>query len=353
MKTSLTKFLAFGSMALLMLASCKKNDPIVKTNGGTAGALTASSSTVILDKSKFTDTGKIVSFTFTKPVYGFSAAVTNTLQIDSAGDNWKNPTSVTLGTNILSQSYATANFNSLLLKLNLPAGKASQIQVRVEHVVGPGAAPIYSNVLSLSVTPFNLISYVYVPGSYQNTDPNKQWLPAVADSLVSPTDNGVYTGYVYFQAGSQFKVTPANNWNSSYGDAGGGKISLTAGGNLTAPAAGLYLVTVDINKNTITYSAYSHTWSLIGDAAIDWNTDVEMPFNQNANAYQATTALKTSGSFKFRADDAWTLSLGNPSPITGQLTSNSGANLPVPANGTYLVSLSFGNPLLAPGYTLK
>jgi hypothetical protein len=352
MKTSLTKFLAFGSVALLMLASCKKNDPIIKTNGGTAGALTANTTTPVLDKAKLADTTKVVSFTVTTPVYGYSAAVTNTLQIDSTGDNWKKPMSVTLGTKVLSQSYSTGDFNALLLKLNLPAGKPSQIQVRVEHSLGAGAAPIYSNVLSLTVTPFNLISYVYLPGSYQNTDPNKQWSPTTADSLVSPTGNGVYTGYAYFQAGSQFKVTPAKNWGSSYGDAGGGKISLTSGGNLTAPAAGLYLVTVNTNTGTIAYSAYDHTWSVIGDAAIDWNTDVNMTFNQNANAYQVTTTLKASGSFKFRADNAWTLSLGNMAPVTGQLTSTNGANLSAPVDGIYLVSLSFGDPLLAPGYTL-
>ncbi len=351
MKKTLTKFMALSSIALLVLASCKKNDPMIKTNGGTAGTLSANSTTVILAKSSYTDTATVVRFTFTKPAYGFSAAVTNTLQIDSAGDNWKKPMSVTLGTNILSQGYNTADFNSLLLKLNLPGGVASQIQVRVEHSLGQGAAPIYSNVLNLSVTPFTLISYIYVPGSYQNTDATKQWIPATADSLVSPTDNGVYTGYVYFQAGSQFKITPAPNWNSSYGDAGGGKISLT-GGNLTAPGAGLYQLTVDLNAGTITYSAYSHTWSLIGTGAIDWNTDVEMPFNQNANAYQVTTALNSAGQIKFRADNAWTLSLGDVTPVTGQLTSNGGANISIPSNGTYIVSLSFGKPLIAPSYTL-
>ena len=135
MKKILTKFLAFSSIALLMLASCKKNDPIIKTNGGTAGTLSANSTTVTLAKSSYTDTATVVRFTFTKPAYGFSAAVTNTLQIDSAGDNWKKPMSVTLGTNILSQGYNTADFNSLLLKLNLAAGVASQVNVRIEHSV--------------------------------------------------------------------------------------------------------------------------------------------------------------------------------------------------------------------------
>ncbi|MDB5015517.1 MAG: SusE outer membrane protein [Mucilaginibacter sp.] len=352
MKNVLTKFLALCSMTLLLLPSCKKDGTLVTSNGGKAGALTASATTLPLDKTKLNDTTTVIKFNFTAANYGYSAAVTNTLQIDSAGDNWKNPTSVIISNKVYSQGYSTAVFNNLVLKLNLPAGIASQIQVRVAHSISANVTPVYSNVVTLTVTPFNLISYVYVPGSYQNTNSTLQWQPTTADSLVSPTGNGVYTGYVYFQAGSIFKITPAKNWNNSYGDAGGGKISLSAGGNLTAPSAGLYLVTVNTNAGTITYTAYNHTWSLIGSAGVDWNTDIQMPFNQNNNAYQATYALNSSGQFKFRADNAWTLSLGDVTPVTGQLTSNNGANINVPSNGTYLVSLSFGNPLLAPTYTL-
>ncbi|MDF2433705.1 MAG: starch-binding outer membrane protein SusE/F [Mucilaginibacter sp.] len=352
MKKILTKFIALSSIALFMLSACKKDGVQVTSNGGKPGALTASTTTPALDKTKLADTTKIINFTFTAPDYGFSAAVTNTLQIDSAGDNWANPKSVTLGTKIYKQGYSTADFNSLLLKLNLAAGVKSQVNVRIVHSVSASVTPVYSNVVTLTVTPFNLISYVYVPGSYQSTNSTLQWQPTTADSLVSPTGNGVYTGYVYFQAGSIFKITPAKNWNNAYGDAGGGKISLSAGGNLTAPSAGLYLLTANLNAGTITYTAYNHTWSLIGTAGVDWNTDIQLPFNQNNNAYQVTYALNSSGQFKFRADNAWTLNLGDVTPVTGQLTSNNGANINVPSNGNYVVSLSFGNPLLAPTYTL-
>jgi hypothetical protein len=237
-----------------------------------------------------------------------------------------------------------------MLKLNLASGTTDKIQIRIQHALS-ATSYIYSNVLTLNVTPFNLLSYVWVPGTYQNSNSSKQWSPATADSLVSPTDNGIYTGYVYFDAGGNFKITPANNWNSSYGDAGGGKISLT-GGNLTAPGAGLYQVTVNTVANTISYVPYIHTWSLIGDADVDWNTDFQMPFVQNDNAYEVTTTLNSTGGFKFRADNAWSISYGNPTPITGQLTSNNGGNLSAPSNGTYLVKFTFGNPLLAPSFTL-
>src|SRR5580704_5603441 len=99
MKTVLTKFLAFGGIALLALASCKKNDPIVTSNGGKAGTLAVSTSNLTLDKSRVNDTTKIINFSFSKANYGYSAAVTYTLQIDVASDNWAKPTSITLGAN--------------------------------------------------------------------------------------------------------------------------------------------------------------------------------------------------------------------------------------------------------------
>src|SRR5580658_1607660 len=103
MKKKLTKFLAFSSIGLLMLSACKKNGVLVTSNGGKPGALTASVTTLPLDKTRLNDTTTVINFSFTAPSYGFAAAVTNTLQIDAAGDNWVNPTSVTLGTKVYSQ----------------------------------------------------------------------------------------------------------------------------------------------------------------------------------------------------------------------------------------------------------
>ncbi|HZX58280.1 MAG TPA: SusE domain-containing protein [Mucilaginibacter sp.] len=349
MKTVLTKFLAISSIALLMLASCKKDETKVYATSGTPGTLTANATApIILDKTKYADTTKVVIFNFSKANFGFKAGVTNVLQIDAANDDWKNPTTFTLGPGVLSQGFSTADFNSLLLKLNLPAGLASQVNVRVSNSISTNVTPVYTNILTLTVTPFNLISYVYVAGTYQF----HQWTPAVADSLVSPTDNGVYNGYVYFDAGGAFKVTSAPDWNhTNYGDAGGGTIS-GSGGNINSPGAGLYQVTVDLNKNTIAFTPYIHLWSIIGDGAQGWNAgnDVDMVFNQSANAFQATTPLVSTGSIKFRADHDWGINYGGTAPLAPLVLN--GGNLPVPVSGTYLVSLTFGDPNTSPTYTL-
>lgn len=354
MKNSFKILMGTGYMALMMLAACKKNDELAVATSGKAGTLSASSSTLVLDKSKLDDTTSVISFSFTKANYGYSAVVTSTLQIDADGDNWANPTSFTLVSTASSEGFATNDFNSLLLKMGLPTGTASKVNIRVQQSISTAIAPIYSNIIALTVTPYSLITYVWAPGEYQNdTDPNKQWQPGKADSLVSPKGNGVYTGYMWFpKAGSPFKITSANDWNhTNYGDGGSGALS-TSGGNISSPGAGLYLVTVDLNKNTISYSAYNHVWSVTGDASLGWGIDTDMAFVQNNNDYEVTMPLLNSGHFKFRADHDWTLSYGFVKPTDdGHLTSSDGGDIAPPATaGTYKVIMSFGDPLNGPTY---
>lgn len=346
MKTLLTKFLAISSIGLLMLASCKKDETKTVATSGKAGTVQASTNTIVLSKADIANTA--VTFTLTNADYGYKAAVTNTLQIDVPSDNFAKPKEYAFAAGSLTQSFSVPDFNALLLALNLPTGTASQVQVRIKSQISANIAPIYSNAISLTATPFALISYLWVPGTYQG---GKQWDPPTADSLVSPTANGVYTGFVHFDAGGNFKVTSNPDWNhTNYGDAGAGKIS-SSGGNLSSPGAGLYFVTVDLNAGTITYATYGGVWSVIGNGAIDWNTDVDMTFVPATNAYEVTTALNSAGAIKFRADHGWSLNLGDATPVNGTLVAG-GGNIAVPSNGTYLISLSFGNPLLGPTYKL-
>lgn len=360
MKTALTKFLALSSISLLMLASCKKNDPVITSNGGKAGALSANATTIPLDKTKLNDTTKVVNFTFSKPSFGFTAAIINTLQIDAAGDNWAKPMSVTLGTGKLSQGYTTAAFNALLLKLNLAAGVASQVNVRVEHSVGVGAAPVYSNVLSLTVTPFNLTSWLYVVGSFDGWPP----LPAAGtDSLVSVTGNGIYTGVINFPAGKRdFLILPQrNNYNNKYATndpVNNTSATATVGANnnfFSPAAAGQYIVTLNTNNNTISF-ALANFYSITGDAALGWGVDTPMKYlNDGTSTWTVTTPLVSTGAFKVRQNNDWTFSWGIPQAgtagagVAATLNDTKNDNLTVATSGNHTVNFSI--PLTAVGTT--
>ena len=347
MKKLYTTFLTLGSAVLLLMTSCKKNDTMVVTKGGTAGALTANATTLVLDKNKLNDTSSIVKFTFTKPTYEFNAAVTNTLQIDVPGDNWGSKmVQSTFANKVYSQGYSTNDFNSLLLKLGLPGGQASQVVVRVQSSLGGASTPIYTNTLNMTVTPYFLTSWLYTVGSFQGWDINH------TDSLISVTGNGVYTGIIIFPATKyDFLVVPKKgSYDNKYATndpTTGVSSTVTQNGpnNFFAPATpGPKMVTLDLNKNTISFATPTTYYSIIGDAVVggDWNTDNFMNLiADGGNTWTATVTLNTTGGFKIRENAAWTTSFGSLATPDGKdLTSNSGGNLSVSTAGTYRITFT-------------
>ena len=370
MKKNLTKLLAVSSLGLLLLPACKKDGGLAVSNGGKAGTLSSSVTALPLDKSKLNDTTSVVTFSFSKANYGYSAAVTYTLQIDVPADNWKSPTSETLAPKVFSQGFSTANFNNLVLKLNVPAGVATPIVVRVQQSLSGSIAPIYSNTLNLSVTAFNLTSWVYVPGAYEGwSNPGPQ-----EDSLLSATGNGVYTGIINFPSGgSQFLILPPNGstagipvgkglWSYKYATTDNPGTGTTAtysteyvangGNNFQVPSAGgYYLVTLNINTNQLTIVP-ADFYTIIGSAppGSAWNNDYPMKFiNDGTNTWLATGVAMTVGEFKFRQDDQWGSSWGpngTPNMCTDSSPTGDG-NLQITTAGNY--NLTFIQPATAVG----
>jgi hypothetical protein len=344
MKTVLTKFMVFGGIILLMLSACKKGDTLVTSNGGKAGALTSSATTLVLQKASLTDTTKVINFNFTQANYGYSAVVTNTLQIDKAGDNWANPTSVTLNNKVLSQGYSTIDFDNILLKQGLIGGTASTVQVRLVQSISSTVTPVYSNVLTLTVTPFNLTSWLYAVGAFQG------WNAATADSLLSATSNGIYIGIINFTAGNnQFLILPAKSFTNKYGtnDAPGitsRTVTYNGSNNFYAPAvAGQYIVTLNLNTNTISF-ALANTYSVIGSSTPGGNfsTDIDLTkyVNDGVTGWTATMAL-TVGQIKFRQNHDWTYSWGDVTPVDGiNATNSNGGNINIATAKSYVVSFN-------------
>ena len=337
MKRVLTKFLAISGIALLMLASCKKDENKAVATGGKPGALQASATTVVLDKTDLTSTA--VTFNWTASDFGYKAAVTNVLQIDVTGDNFATPKEYPMGAKALVQAFTTMDFNALLLKLNLPTGVPSQVQARIKSSINATTTPVYSNVLGLTVTPFSLVSYVYVPGAYQG------WHPETADSLESPVSNGVYNGIINFTgADLNFKVNSNRDWNhTNYGLLNGAFSSAGNAGNFLAPADGGILITFDLNNSTIVYTPQ---WSIIGDATPGgWGSDTNMLYDKVHDTWYITAKLVSDGgqAVKFRFKNDWTINLGGSG---GTLTQN-GANITVPNTGAagamYAITLNANN----------
>ncbi|WP_048920639.1 SusE domain-containing protein [Rufibacter radiotolerans] len=329
MKTTLIKHFSLLGLVLFLFSSCEKDeDRIVANTNGTGAAFTSSSNNLMLSKAN--QDKEAVKFTWTEANFGFDAALTNTIQFAKAGTNFANAKEVVIPGGITSRSYSVLDFNALLLSMSLPTGANSTIETRVKsEITGSTAfAPVYSNVVSMTVNPYALISYVYVPGAYQG------WNPATADSLISPTSNGIYTGIINFTPGNlMFKITPAKNWNTAYGDAGGGNVS-TSGGDIAAPSAGMYRLTLDLNANTLAMAKYS--WGVIGSAtAGGWNSDTDLTYNNGTQTWSLNTNL-VAGEIKFRLNDDWGTNYGG----SGGNLVQGGDNIAISSAGNYRITFS-------------
>lgn len=348
MKSLLNKILTLGGATLLVLSACKKDGAVITATNGTSGTLNASATTLVLSNTKLTDPTIVETFTFTQASFGYTAAITNTLQIDVATDNWANPYSVSIATNVLTQAFNTSDFNNALLKAGAKGNVSSQVNVRVKSAIGPNTF-VYSNVVTLTVTPFNLKSWLYVPGAYEGwNNPG----PA-EDSLYSATGNGIYIGIINFTAGNnQFLVTPKKTWDNKYAtnDATGStssNVTYNGPNNFYAPSApGQYLVTLNLNTNKITFALVDY-FSIIGDAAQGWGNDVDMKYINDGNGNWATTLpLVSTGAFKVREDHDWTWSWGVPKSgtdgfgVANTLNDNNNNNIAITPSGNYYVTFA-------------
>ena len=355
MKNLITKMLTFGGLSLLALASCKKDGVLTTANltSSSASTLTVSAPTATLSPSKLTDPTIVETFSFTAPSFGYAAAVVNILQLDAPGDNWAHPYSVTMSTNVLSQGYNTSDFNTILLKMGLKGGTAATINARIQSTIGVNTS-VYSAVVPITVTPFNLKSWLYVAGAYEGwANPGPQ-----EDSLYSATSNGIYIGIINFTAGNnQFLVLPAKNWNNKYAthDPTGSTsstVTYNANNNFYAPStAGQYLVTLNLNLNTISFQAVNY-YSLIGSAppGTAWSTDSDMKYLNDGTSTWVATVPMIVGQFKVRQNHDWTYSWGDISPADGvDATDNNGGNINITTAKTY--TIGFTIPITAVGVT--
>lgn len=322
--------LSMAALALAALISCEKEEERLVLQPGGAIALTSNVTSVSLAN---TDAAKeAITFSWTPASYGFNAAVTYTLQFDKKGTNFKAPIDIQAGRN-LRQTLTVAELNTMLLKLGSAPGSAGQLDVRVKsEIAGSLVQPVLSGTSTLTGTPYVVViqySSLFVPGAYQG------WAPDKAPGLSSVKDDKVYEGYVYFREASEFKFTPARNWDSDFGADGVGKLKVK-GGNLSVTAPGYYLLKADLNA--LTWSATKTTWGIIGAATSKgWDASTPMTYDSAAGTWTVTLDLKQD-EIKFRANDAWDINLGD-TKADGLLEAG-GDNIKVAVAGKYLVTLN-------------
>jgi hypothetical protein len=159
-------------------------------------------------------------------------------------------------------------------------------------------------------------------------------------------NEGVFEMFYQFAADDEFKFIQAQgSYSGDWGKdpANAGKIVQEGEINLTVPSgAGFYRIQVNFVDKTYTLTKTS--WGLVGEATPGgWNTDTDMTF-EAPYTWKIDVTL-AAGLFKFRANDAWDINLGDTG-ANGSLEYN-GDNITGPGVGNYTIKI-----VLAPsGYT--
>jgi len=331
MKTLINKVLLVTMLSISLFA-CKKEGQLVTVGTGTPAVLNTSVTSVVLTKPNLNNVA--IAVTYTPADFGFDAAITNTVQIAKAGTSFAAPKEFILAAGTLTKSFTHLDLNSMLLSMNLAPDVAAGLEIRIKSTISTSIAAVYSNVKNLTATPFALVDKLFMPGAYQG------WDPGTADSLVSATGNGIYTGTIQFTGASQeFKLLKKKAWGAPEYGAGSAALTILVGGsNLVGPTFTGYpnesfLVTADLNANTIVYDLNS--WGVIGSASANgWNDDTNMRFNNTTGKWYLTTNLVV-GEIKFRKNHNWGVNLGGSA---GTLTAG-GSNIAVTVAGSYTISL--------------
>lgn len=330
------KILYLLFLGLTLSWACTEEERTVISENPDSPVLTSPSSgqsIVLLSETKT----ELLEFSFNPANFGFSAAVTYTVQMAESGSSFENPLEVgkSNGADI---TITQASLNQRLIGRGYMPDEGVEMDVRLIASLGESVTPLYSEIATVSVTPYEEVlefAKMYVPGDYQG------WAPENENTvLFSVNNDNIFEGYVHILEGSgAFKVNEQPNWDINYGGANG-MLELNGPDLTVAEPFGTFKLEVDLN--TMTYEiGPQRRWGIIGDATpLDWAEDTPMNFDRVENVLTITVDL-VAGNFKFRAGD-WAFNYGD----TGQdgVLNLDGANIPIAESGNYTITMDWKVP---------
>ncbi|NBL64599.1 SusF/SusE family outer membrane protein [Flavobacterium sp. NST-5] len=282
-------------------------------------------------------------------------AITYEVEIDSTGHDFDNPASLgsTVGGSQLSVSVET--LNNAVSSVGGMAFEEGTFDVRVKASVNGTFEPMYSNVMTISVTPYVALDpELFMVGAIQGSYGLGEWdnTTAIPMRYVGNGTTKVFEAYVKVNTGQGFKfIGEQGTWdNGNYGTIGGAQDGVleNSGGSSDLKVAdvdgpGLYYVRVDIDA--LTYKAVKMNWGVIGDATpAGWGDETPMTYDFATNLYTFTGTL-ANGELKMRSKNVgqaiysedWKFAVGNSAE---KFAYDTGApNFPITA-GSYTITLS-------------
>ncbi|GAA5090405.1 hypothetical protein GCM10023210_16450 [Chryseobacterium ginsengisoli] len=337
----LFKILAIAFIGLFVM-SCEKDEDQAVITETTKSNISADKTTLVLDKNNQDNVA--LNVTWNKSIFNLAVVSTQQLQFGVKGMNFVGATATDAINSPI--SFTNKQLNAMALSLGGSPNTVIEIEVRLKTLIG--AAPFYSNVTTLKVTPY-LLGPVYnytdlyligdaTAGAWDNVASNVKIYPLQKSSTA-----GVYSYTGYFAQGGFKMIGKPGEWTVQYGLGSSAGILSTAGssGNIAVATAGYYKLTVNTTSLTYTFvpvtsptTTYTSI-SMIGTASGDWSTDVDMQQSTfDPHVWVKKNVLLNSGEFKFRANHAWATSWGVAEEFFG-IATTSGGNIPLTTSFHY------------------
>ena len=345
MKVTFRSLLMLLITSFAFFTSCEKDEVKAVLSPGSNLTLTSTQATLVLVQANAANTA--TSFAWDKANFGYDAGITYTLQFCKGGTNFA--TATTTGLNMetnLSKAFTVGELNAKMQDI-IPYGSAQAVQARIKADVGSGVTPIYSNVLSLTITSYrDIVNYsfpqaLWIAGNFQGWSPSTA--PKIVDKFASGTTGSGYDGYINFtDPAPKFKMVKGPDW--SFGDygTGGSPGTLGSGGDLAlTDGAGVYRITANTSGLTWTNTKIT-TWGIIGDATPGgWGASTPMNFNAADGTWTLTADLTGGKKIKFRANNAWDINFGDNAPVDNK-PEYGGSDIDVALSGNYTITLDIG-----------
>ena len=184
--------LILGSFLLTGLWSCEKEENRITYLGGTAPVLsTTATAPIVLRKEDRDNVGLVLNWT--NPNYRFTTGVssqdvTYLLQVDTVGGNFASPNKQELAiAKDLGVRMTVKDINTVLSKMELRAGVAYNMQMRVISRLINATVPLTSNTITVRITPY--LDVAVEPPGTEAGGYNDAGLWALGDAFASGWNN--------------------------------------------------------------------------------------------------------------------------------------------------------------------
>ncbi|NJN34003.1 MAG: SusF/SusE family outer membrane protein [Saprospiraceae bacterium] len=236
----------------------------------------------------------------------------------------------------LRKVFKVAEFNSTLTDLGLNPTEATDLDIKVECLVGT-ATKLVTPLLALKATTYSELLDLKTPWGVVGDATQNGWDGPDMPFFKSKTGNAISTtelvAYVNLKKG-EIKFRKDNKWDENLGGAAG---VLKANGDNIKVDSGSYKIT--INPSALTFKIEAFSWGIVGDAtAGGWGDkpDQAMRYDPTVDLWRAEVSLK-KGEWKFRQNNKWDVNYGLDA---GDKIKVNGGNFKVEP-GIYLITADF------------